>query len=270
MSSSNAPQPSPTPSPPNPVRQLLDAADRALAFAEAQYGDTRRLAGEEDAATARAIFEEQQRIRGRLIEAGNDVVARDYGPRATQEDVMRRVRDVWEVVARLLAWGFRNRGRKPAPWPATAEEAADLGAVPPWAGDARVVRAETERGELRQELRAASQRLELLLTLGANEPRQGPVPPDKFKWGGAEATDLPPAQYQLLGVLWSAGPPGTTTSIGAVTQALYETASPDEKTKRALEQLRRRTQRQGLDAYGVRLRVGMGNGELWLEPLGDD
>jgi hypothetical protein len=265
-----------TPTPPTPLDALLVAAEAAAELALELYADTERLAPLDHAPSSRELFQRgeaiyrrlqqrQQDIRGRLIEAGEAVIAHDYGARAPQADVKRRVRDVWQACQDLIDWGLRHRGRQPPEWSASGDEAA-----PPWANDVTVLRAEQEREVLFRKLASTSGRLELLRQLCPVEPRRGALPPDRFRWDGVQVSGLPTLQFKLLAALCDGEELRTSVPVAEVLAAVYG-IDPNNRPaitqkRRALKELKARTQKSLNDA-GIRLWIEQAAGKLQLKPV---
>jgi hypothetical protein len=259
------PPPAPSPADPaaDPITALLAAADAVTDVALAAYTGPRKLS----AAQAGGYVVVRRQLLRDLADAGREVIAHNFGARAPLGDIEERVKALYDVAERILSWAFRRRGLAPPPPPEDDGTSEEPPPVPEWPED--VGQAVGERIVLWEELASARQRLELLCALGPAEPTTGPIPPDRFKWKGAEAEDLAPQQYRLLSILWSAGRRlDVKVPVNVVTQALYETDDPDEATVKALEQLRRRTHRS-LDASNVRVHIGMRRGEMWLFEVPD-
>jgi hypothetical protein len=178
--------------PADPLEELLALADDVVEQAVAIYGGPRELPPEQ----GRGLFVWRQEVRYVLGQIGARVVRHDFG-RSAQADVVGRVRALVKALGAITLWAILNRGRQQAPWqPASDKEAADPVKYgrPPAESD----RAEGERIVLWGQLGAARTGLELLRPKG---PQQGCVPPDRFRWGGAEAVGLSRLQFKLLEML---------------------------------------------------------------------
>jgi hypothetical protein len=250
----------------DPIQPLLDVADVIAETALSIYAGPRTLTPEQ----GRGLFVFKNESRAALVRAADGVLLFDFGPRAPQAGVIARVKVLGDAVRNVVRWAIRHHGRKPAPWkPATEEEAADPAKYgpPPDAAD----QAEGERLVLWRELEAAKAGLTLLRVLGPTEPKQGPVPPDRFRWHGAEASGLSRTQYRLLAALCRGPELREPVPIGEVVAAVYE---GDPKDKRAvaahldsLKKLHTRTQKE-LSAEKVRLWIVWEKSQLHLRPLG--
>jgi hypothetical protein len=95
----------------------------------------------------------------------------------------------------------------------------------------------------------------------------GPIPPDMFRWRGREVGGLSVPQWRLLGALCDAGRLRAAVPLAEVVCHVYGAkAVADDNRRRALEQLRRRTQTK-LDAAGVPLLIDLTNQSYRLIPI---
>jgi hypothetical protein len=100
----------------------------------------------------------------------------------------------------------------------------------------------------------------------AADTGNGPIPPDRFRWQGAEVTDLSSPQWRLLDALCQEGRLRNAAPTAEVIRRVYgDCVTADEGRRRALEQVRRRTQSK-LDAAGVRLLIDLTNQSYRLTP----
>jgi hypothetical protein len=93
----------------------------------------------------------------------------------------------------------------------------------------------------------------------------GPVAPDKFRWGQREVRGLSMHQWRLLEALCQEGRLRNAVPTAQVIRHVYGEKA-NERRRRALDQLRRRTQEK-LDAAGVGLLIDLTNQSYRLTPI---
>jgi hypothetical protein len=94
----------------------------------------------------------------------------------------------------------------------------------------------------------------------------GPAPPDLFRWEGVQVCGFSPHQWRFLDALFEAGRLRDAVPVAEIIRHVYGAdASTHENQRRALEQVRRRTQAK-LDGDGVRLLIDLTNHTYRLIP----
>src|SRR5262249_26137858 len=113
--------------------------------------------------------------------------------------------------------------------------------------------------------KALADYLELRGRARKRSEREGPIPPDGFRWQKKMATGLKSLQYRLLETLWGTGSPFLALPVEGVLRQVYR-GKRNREPIRALLALRGRTD-DALGRAGVRLIIDRSNDCLRLTPL---